>query len=260
MFIYMLLSCRRKSQTEEIYKHFRSEFDELVRDCVVRDSGPRELDLIFKAEDYRTFISFAQQMCRPDDFVKSPVEFAYDDGSFRFVFVEADRITEERDRDHSNEYIHLPVLTGIQDNTNRAIKVWAAEVQATDEEIAAKKARIEAGQRAWDERMERDLERTRRREASKAASPTPPASGESPPPPTVKYSLPPNLSKARVLEFIQKLNASGEVIIPVFILREEIDKRLTKEQMLQLHLDLERSAYKSEIFQVLKRAVTDLRG
>ena len=89
-------------------------------------------------------------MTRTHDFINCPVEFDYDDGSFHALFIETDRVREEQDFDHSHEMIYLDVFTSIRDNTERAIKVWAKEVEASAEETAAKKERISGGKQAWE--------------------------------------------------------------------------------------------------------------
>lgn len=107
--------------------------------------------------------------------------------------------------------------------------------------------------------MARDEARRKKREQKQRVSGSSYApAGEDVPSRTVtKYKLPPQLSKSKVLEIIQKPNASGEVIIPVFILKDEIDRRLTTDEMLQLHLDVERSDEKLKMFELLKaRLVT----
>ena len=48
-------------------------------------------------------------------------------------------------------------------------------------------------------------------------------------------------------------------VIPVFILKDEINKNLSKDQMIQLYLDLERSSFKIEMFELLRKAVDELR-
>jgi len=70
--------------------------------------------------------------------------------------------------------------------------------------------------------------------------------------PRIKYTVPPNISKIKVLEFIQKLNASGEVIISILILKNKIDKRMTRYQMLRLNLHFYRYYYISVLFELLK--------
>ena len=60
-----------------------------------------------------------------------------------------------------------------------------------------------------------------------------------------------------MLELIQKLYASGEVIVSVFLLRQELGADVTKEGMLDRYLYLDRSPWKAHMFDVLKRAMAE---
>ena len=263
LFIYMMLNCKRKAYAEEIYQEFLKRFRDDVRECVLRESGARDVSLVFRTDGYQPFIDFAQEQLRREDYVRWPAEFAYDDGSFRFMFIHDDRVVEEDDWDHQTEMTHLDVLTRVRDNQEKALEVWVAEIGATAEQLEAKRERLQEGKKAWNAKLERDMQRWERQEAKKRAAQSGLATApESPRPataPKVQYRLPPNLSKTKVLEIIQKLNTSGEVLIPVFVLKDEIDKKLTKDEMIRLHLAWERSEQKAAMFQDLRAALDALR-
>jgi hypothetical protein len=259
VFVHFMLSCRRMAQVEQLYQEFNARLGDSVRDCRLQGERSRDLELLFKAEDYRPTVAFIWDVLTKYEFARGPAEFAYDDGSFNILFVHEDKVVVDDDRDHGSEMVFLPVLTGIRDDTERAIGEWAAEIGASQGGIEAKRERIAAGKKAWDDRMERDRVRLEKRERVKGAQ-TAPGPGEAGNVRTkVRYSLPPNLSKGRVLEIIQKLNTSGEVLIPVFILKDEIDTKLSKDEMIQLHLDFERSGRKAEMFSLVSIAVEQLR-
>ena len=60
MFIYMMLHVRRKAQIDALYQEFLRRFGGSIRDCRLRDTGSRSLDLVFKADEVQQVISFAQ--------------------------------------------------------------------------------------------------------------------------------------------------------------------------------------------------------
>ena len=257
MFIYILFSCQRKIHTEDIYKRFQDKFKPIIRNCVVIDRRAKSLELIFRTETVAPFIEFVQEKVQDFNIVKSSVEFAYDDGGFHFLHIHPDKIIDEDDWSDYTEYVYLDVLTGIRNNIDRAVAVWAEELKASAEITREKAERIKAAKARFEYKSDNTV-------------PTPPIypktfkarTDDSENVPKVKYSLPPNLTKRTVIEFIDRLNNSGEVIIPFYILRDEFQRKskreIPKSQIIQLRLDYDRSIEKSKQFSLFKESLEEL--
>jgi hypothetical protein len=212
--------------------------------------------LVFKTDEVKPFIAFCQEMKQKHEFIKHTIEFAYDDGTFHFLFIDSDRTIEDEKNtfDHSSEWIHSGVLTGIPcEDIESIVDAWSEEIKPTEEQVELKRERLRTGKQRSDERFEREKTQWEKKEKQNvySASVEPRFRTET----KVKYQLPPNLTKAKVLEIIQNLNTSGEVIIPVFILKDEINPKLHRDDMISIHLRLERSKVKVEIFENLMYAI-----
>ena len=148
MFIYMLFCVKRMEQRDIIYDEFYENYRSLVRDCRIIESGrSRDLELVFKAEDEKPFISFAQKALQVHEFIKPDVEFAYDDGQFHFLFIDEKKVKEE-DRhswDFTSELTYSRTFFGTDDDFKKIVEEWAKEIHADDEQKKAKLSRLQKG-------------------------------------------------------------------------------------------------------------------
>lgn len=258
MFIYFLLHCKRKNIKEDQFELFRKTFNSEISDLRFLDNGPRNLELTFKAKSSKPYIEFIQRALSENEDLVDHAEFAMDDGSFKCLFIEKDYVREEED--DNSDHIYLSILTGVKDDLNKSIEVWAEEVNATPEQKRAKKESILKSHSIWQRESDRRIQKEfERRKLTTELGGT---GGRKEQPQIVKYGLPPKLSKKRVVEYIDSMNRSGEVIIPIYLLKSEIAKELGQDMatsdMQQLFLDFDRSKYRNQIYEILRKAVVEL--
>jgi hypothetical protein len=252
MFVSISLTPKKKVHRDLAIDRFK-KFSESTRDFEIRKKGSKDVEFLFRTDEIGPFIEFVKQIAVESDSMRY-VDISYDDGDFHYYEVQNGQLVNTVDTADDrlmSGYLFLQSFTGIRDNVNRVLRIWANEIKPSQEDLQQKKEDLQKGKAAWeewdramDERFQRKMEKRAQAESDDEAHSMIDRVK------TVAYPK----GRKSILDFVHQLNTSGSAFVPVIIFPNEISSKLSQEGLSKFASYFDKTEEKAKTFSMILEA------